>query len=152
MPSLSTEITIRAARSQVWQTLIRKERWLYWNTFLFDRDPTRPFAEGQRLMLSIRRTDTDDEIEFESQVILVQPNSCLQWISSAPGFRSRHSFELQDIDVNLTRYRHQEQFSGALSSLLLPFIRRDELQGLRRMALELKTYVEQSAPSRPPRR
>lgn len=93
-------------------------------------------------MLSVRRTEADDEIEFQSHVTLVQPNSCLQWTSTAPGFRSRHSFELQDIDVNLTRYRHQEQFSGVMSSVLLPFIRRDELQGLRRMAIELKTYVE----------
>lgn len=143
MPSLSTEITIHAPRSQVWQTLIQKERWLYWNTFLFDRDPKRPFAEGSRVMLSVRRTDRDDEIEFQSRITVVQPNSCLQWTSTAPGFHSEHSFELQDIGVNVTRYRHRERFSGAVSSLLLPFIRRDELQGLRRMALELKLYVEE---------
>jgi hypothetical protein len=142
MPSLSTEITIHAARSLVWQTLITKERWLYWNTFLFDRDPRQPFVEGKRVMLSVRRTDTDDEVEFESLITVVNPNACLQWQSTAPGFRTRQTFELQDIDVNVTRYRHQETFSGALSPLLLSFIRRDELQGLRRMAAELKTYVE----------
>ncbi|MBF2080372.1 MAG: SRPBCC domain-containing protein [Synechococcales cyanobacterium T60_A2020_003] len=142
MPSLSTEITIRAARSQVWQALIHKERWLYWNTFLFDRDPARPLSAGNHVMLSVRRTEDDDEIEFQSYITVVQPNACLQWLSTAPGFKSQHSFELQDVDVDVTRYRHQERFSGAMSSLLLPFIRRDELQGLRRMAHELKNYVE----------
>lgn len=142
MPSLYAEITIDAPRAIVWQTLIRKENWLRWNTFLFDCNPDQPFQEGQTVLLSVRRMVGDDEIEFQPQVTLLQPTVCLQWVSTAPGFQNRHNFELQDVGVNRTKYRHQEHFSGVLTPVLLRFIRQDEQQGLRRMASELKRYVE----------
>jgi hypothetical protein len=142
MPSLYTEIEISVPRSIVWQALLQKQNWLKWNTFLYDRSPDQPFRQGQVVLLSLRRNREETETEFEPRITLLQPENCLRWVYTAPGFRSEHVFELQDIGRNRTKYMHQEHFSGVTTYLFLPFLRRDEQQGLRRMARELKYYVE----------
>jgi hypothetical protein len=142
MPSFYTEIEINAPRSLVWSALVSKRDWLRWNTFLYDLDPDRPFAKGQSTLLSMRRVPGDEETEFKAFVALMQPEVCLRWVYAAPGFRSEHVFELQDIGVDRTKYTHQERIAGALSKVFLPFIRQDELQGMKRMAWELKQYTE----------
>jgi hypothetical protein len=144
MPSLYAEIEISAPKSVVWQVLIRKQDWLKWNTFLYDRNPDLPFKQGQRVHLSLRRLREETETEFEPRILLVQPSVCLRWVYTAPGFRSEHIFELQEIGRDRTKYIHQETISGATMVLFLPFLRRDEQQGLRRMARELKNYIEHS--------
>lgn len=143
MPTLYTEVEINAPRRKVWQVLYHKELWMYWNTFLYDCDPNQRFAEGHKVLLALRRVPGEEETEFQPQVTLVQPNVCLQWVSSIPGFTNQHSFELQDIGRDRTQYIHYEHFSGKLTRLFLPFIRQDEHHGIRRMAWELKRYTEQ---------
>ncbi|UBF29416.1 SRPBCC domain-containing protein [Kovacikia minuta CCNUW1] len=142
MPSLYTTIEIYASRHKVWNTLFRKEAWMYWNTFLYDCDARRPFEQGREVWLSVRRTPGDEETEFQPLVTLIQPEICLRWVSSIPGFVNEHVFELQEIGRDRTQYTHRETFSGPLTRLILPFIRQDEHQGIRRMARELKRYVE----------
>ncbi|HEY9619437.1 MAG TPA: SRPBCC domain-containing protein [Crinalium sp.] len=142
MPRLYSEITINAPRSAVWQALIRKEDWLKWNTYLFDRAPGKPFERGRSLLLSLRRVDGEDETEFQATVTLVQPNICLKWVSSAPGFKNEQVFELQDVGLRQTKYIHQQQFSGLFTRVAFPLIRQDEQQGMTRMAHELRKYVE----------
>jgi hypothetical protein len=142
MPSLYTEIEINAPRQMVWQVLIRKESWLYWNTFLYDCAPNLRFVEGQDVLLALRRVRGDEEMEFQPKVILVQPNVCLRWVAAIPGFTCEQLFELQDIGRDRTKYIHREKFSGALTRFFLPFIRSDETKGMRRMAWELKHFVE----------
>lgn len=142
MPTLYTEIEIYASRRQVWQALIRKQQWKYWNTFLYDCDPQQPFEEGQDVLLSLKRLPGEADTEFQPVVTLIQPGFCLKWVSSIPGFVNEHVFELQELGHDRTQYIHQETFSGPLTRVFLPFIRRDEQQGIRRMAWELKQYVE----------
>ena len=142
MPSLYTEIEINAPRERVWQTLIRKDGWKYWNTFLYDCNPKLPLVQGGEVWLSVRRLPGEAETEFQPIVTLVQPEVCLKWISSIPGFVHEQVFEFQAIGRDYTRYVHQGNFSGALTRLILPFIRQDEQQGIRRMARELKRYSE----------
>lgn len=144
MPSLYTAIEIQAPKPIVWQALVRKEKWLQWNTFLYDRNPALPFQQGQIVQLSLKRVSAEAETEFEPRILFLQPNVCLRWVYTAPGFRSEHSFELQEIGRNRTKYIHQEQLSGPMTVLFLPFLRQDEQQGLRRMARQLKQYVERS--------
>lgn len=145
MPSLYTEVEIEAARSQIWQILIAKERWKYWNTFLYDCDPNRPFIQGRDVILSILRSPGEEEIQFRSIVTLIQPNYCLKWISTIPGLKNEHILELQDIGVNRTRFSYQQNFSGTFARFLLPFIRQDERKGIQRMASELKHYAEKQS-------
>jgi len=142
MPSLYTDIEIQAPRRIVWQTLIRKEEWMRWNTYLYDLSPPQPFRESTSVRLSLRRTPSEAETEIEPYVTLIQPGTSLQWIYSAPGFRSEHSFDLQDMGRDRTRYTHVVRFTGRLVAFFLPFIREDELRGMRRMAQELRRYVE----------
>lgn len=143
MPSLYAEIEINAPRSAVWQVLVRKQDWLKWNTFLYDRNAALSFKQGQTVHLSLRRLREETETEFEPRIMLFQPPVCLRWVYTAPGFRSEHTFELQEIGRDRTKYIHQETISGPATLLFLPFLRRDEQQGIRRMARELKNYVEQ---------
>jgi hypothetical protein len=142
MPSIYAEIEINSSRRQVWEALLRKEAWRYWNTFLYDCDPQRPLKQGQEVWLSLRRLPGDEETEFQPLVTIVQPEFCLKWVSSLPGFVSEHVFELQAIGRDRTFYIHRENFSGLFSRIVLPHIRQDERQGLRRMARELKEYSE----------
>jgi hypothetical protein len=142
MPSLYTAIEIDAPKRAVWQALIQKDDWKYWNTYLYDCDPAQPLIEGKRVLLSIRRIAGETETEFEPIVTLVQPGLCLRWVSSIPGFVNETVFELQEIGRDRTQYIHQENFSGMLTRAILPFIRQDEQQGIKRMARELKRHVE----------
>lgn len=142
MPTLYAEIEIEAPRSVVWRTLLRKQDWVKWNTFLYDLDPAQPLVQGREVFLSLRRVPGDEETEIKPRVTLLQPDVCLRWFYTAPGFRSEHVFELQDIGRNRTKYTHREMVSGLFTRLFFPFIRQDEQQGLRRMAWELKRYSE----------
>jgi hypothetical protein len=143
MPSLYAEIEINASRRRVWQALVRKDQWLYWNTYLYDCEPNQPFEQGREVCLSIRRLPGEEETEFQPIVTLLQPEVCLKWVSSIPGFLNENVFQLQETGRDRTKYIHQENFSGLLTRVVFPFIRQDEQQGLRRMARELKHHVEQ---------
>lgn len=142
MRSLYAEIEINAPKVAVWAALLHKENWLKWNTFLYDRNPDLPFVEGRSVQLSLRRLREETETEFEPRIMLLQPEVCLRWSYSAPGFRSEHIFELQEVGPNRTKYLHRENLSGLFTRFFLLFLRKDEQQGLRRMARELKQYVE----------
>lgn len=142
MPSLYTEIEINAPKSAVWDALFHKEDWLKWNTFLYDRNSNLPFRPGQTVQLSLRRLREETETEFSPRITLLQPDVCLRWNYSAPGLHVEHRFDLQDIGWQRTKYIHQEQITGIATYLFLPFLKQDELQGMRRMARELKRYVE----------
>lgn len=142
MPSFYTEIDINASREAVWDALIHKEEWYRWNTFLYDMDPKLPFRQGRQVLLSLRRLEGEEETEFQPVVTLLQPNRCLRWLAKAPGLKTEHLFELADLGPNRTQYIHQERISGVFSPVFWPFIRHDEKQGLRRMARQIKRYVE----------
>jgi hypothetical protein len=142
MRTLYAEIEINAPRSAIWSALIRKQDWLKWNTFLYDRNSDLPFAQGRTVQLSLKRLREETETEFEPRITLLQPEVCLRWFYSAPGYRSQHVFELQDIGRQRTKYLHQESVSGVAAPFFLAFLRQDEQQGMRRMARELKRYVE----------
>ena len=144
MVTLYAEIEINVPKHIVWHALITKERWRYWNTFLYDCDRTKHFEAGNEVFLSLRRLPADEEREFEAKVIYMEPEFCLRWVSASPGLRNEQIFELQEIGVNKTKYLHKEFFSGVLTKIFVPFVREDEVRGLRRMARELKFYLEHS--------
>ncbi|MFK8182864.1 MAG: SRPBCC domain-containing protein [Phormidesmis sp.] len=142
MPTLYAEIDINAPQSVVWNTLIRKDQWRFWNTFLYDCDPGLPIARGNEIYLSMQRLEGDEETEFQPLITMLRPPMMMRWTSTIPGLRSEHIFELRETVPGRTRYLHRETFSGVLSKVFLPFIRQDERQGLRRMAQQLKMHVE----------
>lgn len=145
MATLYAEIEINAPKHIVWQALMTKECWRYWNTFLYDCDRTKHFELNNEVFLSLRRLPQDEEMEFSAKIVYLQPKSCLKWVSSIPGLRNQQIFELQQIDRDRTRYVHKDSFSGILTKVFVPFIRQDEIRGLRRMARELKLYVEKQS-------
>ncbi len=142
MPTLYAEIDINAPQSVVWDALIRKDQWRFWNTFLFDCDPSLPMQRGGEIFLSMQRLEGDEETEFQPLITMMRSPYVMRWVSTIPGLRSEHMFELRETVPGRTRYLHRENFSGILSKVFLPFIRQDERQGLRRMAQQLKMHVE----------
>ncbi|NEP61228.1 MAG: SRPBCC domain-containing protein, partial [Symploca sp. SIO2G7] len=106
MASFYTEIEINAPKHRVWQVLFQKDRWKYWNTFLFDCQSHVPFQQGKEVLLSLRRLPHEEETDFEALVTLVQPSVCLSWVSQIPGFRNEYVFELQEIGLRRTKYIH----------------------------------------------
>jgi len=150
MPTLYAEIDINAPQSVVWDTLIRKEQWRFWNTFLYDCDPGLPIARGSEIYLSMQRLEGDEETEFQPLITMLRPPTMMRWVATIPGLRSEHIFELRESVPGRTRYLHRETFSGMLSKVFLPFIRQDERQGIRRMAQQLKLHVENNVLGQPP--
>ncbi len=149
MPTLYAEIDINAPQGVVWDALVRKDQWRFWNTFLYDCDPGLPMARGSEIFLSMQRLEGDEETEFQPVITMMRSPYVMRWVSSIPGLRSEHMFELRETVPGRTRYLHRETFSGILSKVFLPFIRQDERQGLRRMAQQLKMYVENSVLGNP---
>ncbi len=149
MPTLYAEIDINAPQAVVWDALVRKDQWRFWNTFLYDCDPGLPMARGSEIFLSMQRLEGDEETEFQPVITMMRSPHVMRWVSSIPGLRSEHMFELRETVPGRTRYLHRETFSGILSKVFLPFIRQDERQGLRRMAQQLKMYVENSVLGNP---
>ncbi|ESA32946.1 polyketide cyclase [Leptolyngbya sp. Heron Island J] len=151
MPSLYAEIEINATAAEVWDALVRKEDWRYWNTFLYDCDPRSNFMLGREVFLAMQRIEGDADTEFQPVVTTLRPGNCLRWVSKIPGLKTEHSFEMQEITPGRTRYLHRDIFMGPLANVFLPFIREDERDGLRRMAYQLKRYVESGGkPQRDP--
>ena len=151
MPSLYAEIEINAPAMNVWDALVRKEDWRYWNTFLYDCDPRSNFMLGREVFLAMQRIEGDADTEFQPVVTTLRPGNCLRWVSKIPGLKTEHSFEMQEITPGRTRYLHRDIFMGPLANVFLPFIREDERDGLRRMAYQLKRYVESGGkPQRDP--
>ncbi|MGD1857114.1 MAG: SRPBCC family protein [Leptolyngbyaceae cyanobacterium] len=151
MPSLYAEIEVNAPAAHVWDALVRKEDWRYWNTFLYDCDPRANFMLGREVFLAMQRIEGDADTEFQPVVTTLRPGSCLRWVSKIPGLKTEHSFEMQEITPGRTRYLHRDIFMGPLAGVFLPFIREDERDGLRRMAYQLKRYVESGGkPQRDP--
>ncbi len=144
MPSLYTEIDINAPQNVVWDALIRKDQWRFWNTFLYDCDPGLRIARGNEIFLAMQRLEGDEETEFQPVITMLRAPYMMRWVSTIPGLRSEHIFELRENVPGRTRYIHRELFSGILSKVFLPFIRQDERQGIRRMSQQLKMHVEQS--------
>ena len=152
MPTLYAEIEINAPQSVVWEALIRKDQWRYWNTFLYDCDSRLQMQRGGEIFLSMQRLEGDEETEFQPLITMMRSPHAMRWVSTIPGLRSEHTFELRETVPGRTRYLHRETFSGILSKVFLPFIRQDERQGLRRMAQQLKMHVENNILGNPPRR
>ncbi|MGB3298528.1 MAG: hypothetical protein WBA76_09690 [Phormidesmis sp.] len=152
MPTLYAEIDINAPQSVVWDALVRKDQWRFWNTFLYDCDPGLPMARGSEIFLSMQRLEGDEETEFQPLITMMRSPYVIRWVSTIPGLRSEHMFELRETVPGRTRYLHRETFSGILSKVFLPFIRQDERQGIRRMAQQLKMHVESNLLGNPPPR
>ena len=151
MPSLYSEININAPQSVVWDALVRKDQWRFWNTFLYDCDPGLRIARGNEIFLAMQRLEGDEETEFQPLITMLRPPTMMRWVSTIPGLRCEHVFELRENVPGQTRYIHREIFSGVLSKVFLPFIRQDERQGLRRMSQQLKMYVEHNMLGERPR-
>lgn len=146
MARLYAEVDIDAPVDRVWQTLLNKEKWLYWNTFLYDGDRHLPIQQGQKVFLWLRRLPQEEETEFRAKIVFMQPEACLKWHFARFGWRCEYSFELQAIDCQRTKYLHLANFSAIIPRRYLLTEWKKERRGMQRMARELKHYLETTQP------
>jgi hypothetical protein len=142
MATLYNETVLNAPRQAVWEAIVYKDRWRFWNTFLYDCSPRVGFVPGREVLLAVRRVPGDEPIEFRAKVRQVMDGYGVQWRAAIPGFVSEVSIELQDVGGDRTKYLYQEKISGLAGRFALAFIREDQTRGIRRMSQELRQYVE----------
>ena len=142
MPTIYTETIIYSPRQAVWEAIVYKDRWRFWNTFLYDCSPRVGFIPGRDVLLAVRRVPGDEPIEFRAKVQQVVEGYGIQWRAAIPGFVSEVSIELQDVGFDRTKYLYQEKISGIAGRFALSFIRDDQKRGMERMAQELRHYVD----------
>lgn len=114
--SIRTEITIAAARDDVWEVLVDVDRYEEWNPFIVAASGVP--IPGERLTL---------KMAAGGKTFTVRPNiverrdaDVLRWLGrvGVPGlFDADHIHELHPVEAG-TRYVQREDFSG----LLVPFL------------------------------
>ncbi len=111
MPTLYTETIIHASRQAVWEAIVYKDRWRFWNTFLYDCSPRLGFVPGREVVLAVRRVPGDEPMEFRAKVRQVLDGYGVQWRAAIPGFASEVSIEIQYMGIDRTNYLYQYKIS-----------------------------------------
>lgn len=137
--TLSNEIIINAPVDAVWKKFSNFSEYPRWNPFIKkisgDVDP------GKRIHVTIQPKDREAMI-FNPVILIYEKNKTLQWEGRLflPGiFTGRHTFQLQKIDNNKTKFTQKEDFNG----ILVPFIDLNPtLSGFKSMNESLKKLSE----------
>jgi hypothetical protein len=110
---LTTEITIAAPTTRVWQILTDFPNWGRWNPFI--RHIQGPLVVGARLETRMHPTG-GKAMTFRPVVTMVDPGKAFAWRGRflMPGlFDGTHRFQLTEVPGG-TRLDHSEHFTGIL--------------------------------------
>lgn len=116
-PVLTAVIDIDATPQAVWDVLTDFAAYGEWSTF--------SAAEGTAEVGS-RLTMRMPGMTFRPTVTVATPGQELRWVGTLgikQLFHGRHSFVLSPNDDGTTRLTNHEEFSGALVTLIRPFLR-----------------------------
>jgi hypothetical protein len=116
---IHTELEIDAPPERVWETLTDLASYEEWN-------PNVTFAagtleEGAEVDLRIQPTH-GRERSITATVTAVEPQRTLQWVGTVGGrwlFEGQHTFELQPLDGNRTRFVNRERVSGVTAPIVV---------------------------------
>jgi len=138
--SIRTQIDIEAPVEQVFSTLLDFESYPDWNPY--HKRVVGNREVGAKLEVTVQRPD-GKIIEVPAvHIIRLHENREITWGGGIKGvFYGEHVFELQKIDSNNTRLKHNENFEGIFIGFAdLP---KDVLtQGYEQMNEALKKYLE----------
>ena len=140
-----TELTISAAREQVWSVLTAAELYPNWNPLVSHMEGA--LIEGATLKVTIN-SGNGSSMDFTPKPIVYTPGHELTWLGQLglPGvFDGKHRFAVESLPDGNTRFVHEEHFSGILVPLLRGKLKRDSLPLFTAMNLVLKSRVESSA-------
>jgi len=142
MKKLTTEITIDAPPSVVWETLTDFAKFPAWNPFVVAIEGN--IEVGSRLRTSIQPPDSKTST-FKPTVTAVVENEYLEWLGHlgiSGLFDGRHQFKLEAVD-NGTRFIQSEEFTGVLAPLVMRMIGAKTQAGFAAMNQAFKDRAEQ---------
>lgn len=111
---LRTEIAILAPRDKIWAVLTDFERYHEWNPFITHF--SGELRVGAKLNVTISPPESR-EMRFRPELLVCNPGEELRWLGKLwfKGlFDGEHFFQLREVEPNVTRFVHGEDFSGAL--------------------------------------
>ena len=139
MQEIRTEIEIDAPPERVWEHLADVASYDEWNPHI--THVSGDLREGAELEVVVDRIDASPRA-LTVRVSKVDPPRRLQWVGTVGSkwvFRGRHTFELQALGGDRTRFRNLEQATG----VLVPFaISANPERDYDRMNRALKDRVE----------
>ena len=141
MREIRTSIEIAASPTAVWEVLTDFDAYPEWNPFV--RSIAGTLSEGERLEVSLGASGKKP-MGFTPVVTSVVPGEEFAWLGhlGVKGvFDGHHHFQLSVSDIG-TRLDQFEQFSGALSPILLAAIGTTTARGFDEMNQALKERVE----------
>lgn len=141
MSEIRTSIVIEAPPSAVWNVLSDFDSYPEWNPFV--RSIAGSLAVGERLEVRIG-AQGKKAMRITPIVTDVDAGKGFAWVGylgSKSIFSGHHHFDLQAMATG-TRFDHFEEFSGALSPVILGAIRKSTERGFDEMNSALKERVE----------
>ncbi len=135
--TLATTIEINAPITQVWEKLTQFESYPNWNPFI--KEIKGEVAVGNQIEAQI------DTMKFKPIVLVFDQEKEFTWkgkLLFTGIFDGKHSFKLQKIDENTTRFFQTEEFYGILVPLLKKKLNSDTLEGFNKMNRALKSIIE----------
>lgn len=135
-------IDIDAKPEEIWKVLMDFKSWELWNPFI-------PIVEGNLQIgehMRIKVTPPGMKpLVFKPEVYEVNTNEKIIWGGSFLKilYCGDHSFLLESISEDITRFRQIERFSGPMVLFMSSMIKKTEI-GYHQMNLALKKQVERS--------
>lgn len=140
---IATEIQIDAPVQRIWAVLVDFAAYPVWNPFLLKVDGVPERGARIRFRFELPRGFRAPAC---ATVTAARVGRELRWAGGVPGlFRAEHYFLLEPVGAATTRFRHGENFSGALVPLAWPALRRGGREVYEAMNNALKERVERSA-------
>jgi hypothetical protein len=117
MTSIDTTIDIDAPPEALWEVLTELATYPEWNPHITSAEGQ--LTEDERLAIVVDR-EGDHQRNLKVIVTAVKPEEQLEWVGTVGHrylFQGHHSFKLEPLDDNRTRFHNRERISGLLASL-----------------------------------
>ena len=139
---IQTHIDINASPERVWHVLTDFERHPDWNPFI--REIRGDVREGAQLHVRLGPPD-GKAMTFKPVVTRAEPNRAFAWLGKLfmPWvFAGEHTFRLEPLDADRTRFHHGESFRGVLVAPMRKSLDSDTRRGFELMNEAIKIESE----------
>lgn len=142
---IHTQIDIDAPPDRVWSVLTDFERHSDWNPFI--REIRGEVREGSRLYVRLGPPDRKP-MTLKPVVTKAEPNRTFSWLGQFLAswvFQGEHTFRLEPLGADRTRFHHGEAFGGVLVPVLRSSLENNAPRWFERMNEALKAEAERPA-------
>ena len=138
---LNAEIEIDAPPERVWEVLTDFSSYEHWNPFLVKMGG-QPVEKAK--LIATFKPPGGKQVRMRPRVLVSEPNRELRWLGRVwfPNiFDGEHSFVLEPLDGNRTRFIQHEKFKGILVGAFKKTLDRTQI-GFEQMNEALKRRAE----------